>query len=190
MAHRNAQGDSQRVSEDRGWCFRGQVARRPADSPGRDARLVKNPDEPTVAAILADELAGKRPRPGHGMRAVRSPPVVWPSGVSVPPAQHPKRAEGVPAARRAHALEIEVDAARMDAVQQPPAVGLPFGLHDRDRLGHPGIGVRAGVPEVVQRAQHVVVPVVRERKLHIPPAARQPCLRNYIYPYIRFSVLS
>jgi predicted TIM-barrel fold metal-dependent hydrolase len=40
----------------------------------------------------------------------------------------------------------------MDAVQQPPAVRLPPGLHDRDRLRHPGIGVRTGPPEVVQRA--------------------------------------
>ena len=36
--------------------------------------------------------------------------------------------------------------------------------HDH-RLGHPGVWVRARPPEVVQRTQHVVVPVVREREL-------------------------
>src|ERR1044072_7745378 len=57
--------------------------------------------------------------PGRGAVAVR------PSGDSVPPIEHPECPESVPAARRAHTgLKIEVDAARMDAVEQPPAVGL------------------------------------------------------------------
>src|SRR5689334_18676101 len=93
--------------------------------------------------------------------------IVRPSGDTVPPVEHPECAEGVPAARRACALEIEVDAARVDAVEPPPAVGLPLGLHERYRFCHPGIGVRARVPEVVERTQHVVVPVVRKCELQI-----------------------
>src|SRR5215831_4587354 len=90
------------------------------------------------------------------------------SGGSVPPLEHPERAEGVPAAWRARAvLKIEVDAARMDAVEQPPAVGLPLRPHDRYRLRHPGIGACARLPEVVERPQHVAVPVVRKRELEI-----------------------
>ena len=63
----------------------------------------------------------------------------------------------------------------MDAVEQPPAVGLPLGLHDRYRLRHPGIGVRTRLPEVVQRTQRVVVPVVRERELQIRRLDDGPC---------------
>jgi hypothetical protein len=45
-----------------------------------------------------------------------------PSG---PPVEHPERAEGVPATGGSDAaLEVKVDAARMDAVEQPAAVGL------------------------------------------------------------------
>ena len=45
-----------------------------------------------------------------------------------PTVEHPERAEGVPATGRFDAvLEIDVDAARMDAVERPPAVGLPRG---------------------------------------------------------------
>src|SRR5215469_15483572 len=87
---------------------------------------------------------------------------------SIPPLEYPQRAEGVPAARRAHAfLEIEIDAPRMDVVEQPPAVGLPLRPHDVHRLRHPRIRVRARPAEVVERAQHVVVPVVGKRELQI-----------------------
>jgi hypothetical protein len=55
----------------------------------------------------------------------------------------------------------------MDAVEQPPAVGLPLGPHDLDGLRHPGIRVRARTAEVIERAQHVVAPVVREREVEI-----------------------
>src|SRR6266498_5256527 len=90
------------------------------------------------------------------------------SGGAVPPVEHTERAEGVPAARRPHAaLEVEVDATRVDAVEQPPAVGLPLRSHDLHGLRHPGIRVRARPAEVVERAQHVVAPVVGERELKI-----------------------
>ena len=39
--------------------------------------------------------------------------------------------------------------------------------HDLDGLGHPRVRVGARRPEVVERAQHVVVPVVRERELEV-----------------------
>ena len=90
------------------------------------------------------------------------------SAGSVPPLEHPECPEGVPAARRAHAaLKIEVDLTRMDTVEQPPAVGLPLRLDDFHCLRHPRIWVRPRPPEVVERAQHVVVPVIRKRELEI-----------------------
>jgi hypothetical protein len=54
-----AGGDAQNVGEDGGWCLAdelvpcGQPAR-----PGRDAQLVKDDDEPAVAAMFAGELPG------------------------------------------------------------------------------------------------------------------------------------
>ena len=70
------------------------------------------------------------------------------SGAVSPPVEHPQRAEGVPAARRSDAvLEVEVDATRMDAVEQPAAVGLPLGPHDARRprpSGDPGPRRRGG----------------------------------------------
>ena len=78
----------------------------------------------------------------------------------------------------------------MDAVEQPPAVGLPLGPHDLDGLRHPGIRVRAGAAEVVERAQHVVAPVVREREVEIRRiddlaralAAEQAALEQVLLP--------
>ena len=55
----------------------------------------------------------------------------------------------------------------MDAVEQPPAVGLPPGPHDLHGLRHPGIRARARAAEVIERAQHVVAPVVGEREVEI-----------------------
>ena len=55
----------------------------------------------------------------------------------------------------------------MDPVEQPPAVGLLSRPYDRHRLRHAGIRVRARPSEVVERAQHVVVPVVGERELEV-----------------------
>ena len=65
MAHRCALRDAQCIGEDCRWCLPdkfapgGQPAR-----PGGDAKLVKNADEPTVAAMFAGELPGKQPRRG------------------------------------------------------------------------------------------------------------------------------
>src|SRR5579872_1944842 len=107
----------------------------------------------------------------------------------VPPPEHPQRAQRVPPARRSRRpLEIEINPPRMDAVEQPPAVRLPLGPNDRHRLRHPGLGIRTRTPEVVQRPQHVVVPVVRERELQVrrpddiprAPAAEQPAFEQVL----------
>ena len=57
MAHRRARRDAQHVGQDRGWCLPDELAPcgQPA-RPGRDAELVKRPDEPAVAAMFAGEL--------------------------------------------------------------------------------------------------------------------------------------
>jgi hypothetical protein len=63
----------------------------------------------------------------------------------------------------------------MDPVEQPPAVGLPLRPHDRNGLRHPAIRVRPRPSEVVECAQHVVVPVVRKRELEISRYGDLPC---------------
>ena len=85
-----------------------------------------------------------------------------------PPVEHPERAEGVPATRLPRAtLKGEVDAAGMDAVEQPAAVRLPLRANNLHGFCHPGVRLGARTPEVVERTQHVVVPVVREREVQI-----------------------
>jgi hypothetical protein len=66
VPHRRAWRDAQRVGKDRGWCLAGEFAPcgQPA-CPGGDAHLVKNADEPAVAAVFAGELPGKQPRRGR-----------------------------------------------------------------------------------------------------------------------------
>jgi len=73
-------------------------------------------------------------------------------GGAVPPVEHPQGAQGVePARRPGAALAVEVDAAGVDAVEQPSAVGLPLRSHDVHGLRHPGIKVCARPAEVVER---------------------------------------
>ena len=62
----------------------------------------------------------------------------------------------------------------MDAVEQPPAVGLPPGPHDRYRRRHPGIGVRARPPEVVQRTQLATGEMVIDSSAVVKKAGLQP----------------
>jgi hypothetical protein len=66
VAHRCARRDSERVGEDRGWCLADELVPggQPA-CPGGDAQLVKDADEPAVAAMFAGELPGKQPRRGR-----------------------------------------------------------------------------------------------------------------------------
>lgn len=47
-------------------------------------------------------------------------------GSMFPPAEYPKRAKGVPAARFSRALKSEVDPAGVDAVKHPAAIWLPL----------------------------------------------------------------
>ena len=78
----------------------------------------------------------------------------------------------------------------MDAIEQPSAVGLPLGLHDRDGFRHPGLRDRARLAEVVESAQHVVAPVVREREVEKGRignltgalAAEQVALEQILFP--------
>ena len=116
-----------------------------------------------------------------------------------PPIEHPQRPESVPTARSCHrGFEIEVDSARIDAVEEPSAVGLPLRPHDVDGLGHLGARVVACTAEVVKCPQHVVVPVVREGELEVRRVDDLPVLfrRNrrrssrYCSPLRRASVTS
>src|SRR5262249_36815120 len=132
------------------------------------ASLLRDAVDGWLSSLSAASVRRSVTSAGPRARALRSPSIVRRSGGCVPPGAYPTRAEGVAAARRARAaLKIEVDATGMDAVAQPPAIRLPLRPYDRDRLRHPRIGVRARVPEVIQRAQHVVVPVIRKRELQI-----------------------
>src|SRR4029079_608983 len=65
-------------------------------------------------------------------------------------------------------FEVEVDTSRIGLVEQPTAVGLLLRPHYIDGLDHARVGLASGTTEVVQRSQHVVVPVVRECKTQIP----------------------
>src|SRR4249919_1102903 len=136
--------------------------RRPARPPGHDHwRLGADFGlrSPVIIDGGRDELVSDAPGRSSAADA---------SGGAIPPVEHPERAEGVPAARRPHAvLDVEVDPTRVDAVDQPPAVRLPFRPHHLHGLCHPGIRDRARPAEVVERAQHVVVPVVGESEIEI-----------------------
>src|SRR5690349_18784669 len=78
---------------------------------------------------------------------------------SVRPAQYAQCAQGVPTARPAvTVLHDEVDGAGVSVLEQPGAVRLLLGPDEFDRLGHPLVRWGAGVAEVVERAQGVVVP--------------------------------
>src|SRR5436305_6432539 len=113
------------------------------------------PDVGPVQTRLTRKTQRERPRWGRRESAF-------------PPVEHPERAEGVPAARLPHAtLEGEVDTTGMDPIEQPTAVRLPLRAHDLDGLRHPGIGLRARMPEVVERPEHVVAPGVREREVEV-----------------------
>src|SRR3954447_20997880 len=126
---------------------------------------------PPIATTSTPSAARSRPR-----RSASGSPRPCPSRArrgrpslrAIPPVQDPQRSEGVPTTRRADlALDVEVDATGVDPVEQPPAVGLALRPHELDALGHARIGVGARVAEVVEGAQHVVVPVVGEREVEV-----------------------
>jgi hypothetical protein len=141
-----------------------------------------------TASTLSTAPARRSRLPDRALRQHHADLLVQPRAEAL---EHPERAEGVPATGRSDAaLEVEVDATRMDAVEPPPAVGLPLGPHDLDGLRHPGIWVRARAAEVIERAQHVVASVVREREVEIRRigdlaralAAEQAALEQVLLP--------
>ena len=78
--------------------------------------------------------------------------------------EDPRRPKRDPAAGRARRLgHVEIDVGRVAPIEEPPAIGLARALDDVDRLGQAFVQ-DAGVAEVVERAQDVVVVVGRERE--------------------------
>jgi hypothetical protein len=49
-------------------------------------------------------------------------------------------------------------------LERPPTVGVALGLDQIDRLGHAVVGRDAGVTQMLEPPQHVVVPPRRERE--------------------------
>ena len=43
------------------------------------------------------------------------------------------------------------------AIEQPSAISLLLTLEDADGLAHSGIGLRTGIPEIIERAKNVIV---------------------------------
>src|SRR5262245_66293481 len=71
--------------------------------------------------------------------------------LAFPPVQYAKRAQCVPPTRFADvALEREVNASRVNAVEQPAAVWLPLRPYDLDGLRHPRLRLGVRSAEVVQ----------------------------------------
>src|SRR5690348_1210459 len=82
------------------------------------------------------------------------------------PVEDPQRAKRVPTAGFAVAiLEREVDGAAVRVLKEPRAAGLSLRPHELDRFGDPRIGTLTRRAEVVERAQHVVMPPERIREL-------------------------
>ena len=85
-----------------------------------------------------------------------------PSSKSAPiPVQHSESAEGVPPAGLADpGFHVEGDPIGVKNVQRPPAVLVPFLLHQLDRLGDPFVGFDAGAPQVVKSPCRVESPKI------------------------------
>src|SRR5690606_6922937 len=81
------------------------------------------------------------------------------------PAQHAQRPERVPPARPAvPVLQLEMDLRPVRVLERPAPV-VPASLsHELDGLGAPRVGGRAGRSEVLERSEHVVVPLRRKRE--------------------------
>src|SRR5256885_11070229 len=121
-------------------------------------------DERTVVRILSAggylperfSNAPSLPRPGRGRQSLSL----------VVPAEHARGAEGVPPARSPLALvHREVQLAGMGILQGPAAVRIALGLNQVDRLGHPLVRNGAGRAQVVETAEHVIVPKGRVGEL-------------------------
>src|SRR5262249_46643727 len=82
--------------------------------------------------------------------------------VAVPPLQHAKSAEGIPAARGAEALHDEIGLAVVAMLQRPAAVVAAGALDDVDRVHEASIAGRVDGLEVIECAKNVVMPARRE----------------------------
>lgn len=81
------------------------------------------------------------------------------------PAEHPQGAECDPPARPALAVvDLDRHAAGVPDLDWPPAVAIALRGDQLDRLGHALVGRHAGAAQVIEAAQHVVVPPRREGK--------------------------
>ncbi len=70
------------------------------------------------------------------------------------PAQHPQRAERVPAARFAHGFaERNGERLVVRVIEEPSAIGLPPALDDLHGIADAHVGRKTGVPEVIERAR-------------------------------------
>ena len=83
---------------------------------------------------------------------------------SVPPLQHPQRAECVPTARRTEAFQFEVRLALPAVLQRPAAVGALGATDDVDRFAEAPVPRRVDGLEIIESAEDVVVPARRERE--------------------------
>jgi hypothetical protein len=81
------------------------------------------------------------------------------------PSEHPQRAKGVPPARLVlDLLQFDRHVAGVPGFEQPPAVPIAFRCDQVNRTRH-ALGRRhAGASQILQPAEHVVVPPGRERE--------------------------
>src|SRR6185437_669920 len=120
-----------------------------------------------VAAPGADDLCwclGLTARP-LGRRVTGRAGLSLPRCLFVPPedAHGPER---VPPARLAFAvIDREIQLAGMRVLQRPAPVRVTLGPDQPDRLGRPVVGGGAGRAQVVEAAEHVVVPERRVGEL-------------------------
>src|SRR5262249_27090466 len=84
------------------------------------------------------------------------------------PAENPQRTQRVPSAGPAVAvLEREMDRAGMGVLQEPRSVRLRLGPEQSNRFVDPRIRRLPHRAEMLQGAQHVVMPASRKRELQI-----------------------
>src|SRR3989442_7899314 len=81
------------------------------------------------------------------------------------PSQDAQGTECVPAARRSSpTFHVEVNPALVRLIERPSPVLVSTPCHEVDGFVGPFIGLDAGLPQVVQAPQDVVVPTSRKRE--------------------------
>src|SRR5258708_38626366 len=81
--------------------------------------------------------------------------------VSTPPLQHAQSAQGVPTARLAARFQVEELLAGMALRRRPGAIVSALAQHPLNGLAETRIARRRDAPEIIQPAQHVVLPARR-----------------------------